>query len=69
MIFGEVYSFFTMACKRKERDGEGGLEQTMRLLEDLSNDGAGYCVLLSGLTSQQMGRVVTTYGTKRVAPM
>ena len=58
-----------MAYKRKEREGENDIDETIRLIDDLSEDGAGFCVLLWGLTARQMGRVVSTYGCKRQAPM
>ena len=57
-----------MALKRKERDGDD-IDETIRITDDLSNDGAGFCVLLWGLNAQQMGRVVTTYGGKKQRPM
>ena len=58
-----------MAHKRKERDGETGVEQAIQLLEDLAMDGAACCVLLCGLTPQQMGRIVTTYSSKKITPL
>ena len=60
-----------MAYKRKDRDDdcESGADETNRLVDDLSKDGAGYCVLLWGLTAKQMGRVVGTYGSKKQRPM